>query len=100
MLMLGWPLIGMAAAAPWFVGQTRVSDTAGALMIVSFLAAFANAPIMLIPAAFRPPAFIANESAELADRRRRLTLALTIMLGLLLPIILFGSCLYSILPPH
>ena len=102
-LFLGWPVIGLAAAVPLADARGGLGTIASSIAILCFLAGFINPTVMLFPVSLRPPLFISNEPPERAARRCRLTVALTIALGLLIPVLVFGSCLLSVaisrLPP-
>ncbi len=100
LLMIGWPLIGFAAAFR-FSSQTGFIGTAAVtLQILCFFAGFINPPLMAIKTNQRPPTFILNEPPEQTARRKKLTTILAILLAALIPLLLFGSCLRSIGTPR
>ena len=95
-LFLGWPVIGLAAAVPFADARGGLGTFASTIALLCLFAGFINPTIMLFPVSRRPPLFIAHEPPERAARRRRLTVALTIALGLLIPALHFGWCVLPI----
>lgn len=100
LLIIGWPLIGMVISMPFLNFKGPIGNIASVVMIVSFLCAFTNTPAMGLAISKRPPAFIEGEPPEHTRRRRMITNLVTLGLSVLIPVLLFGSCLYAFTPPH
>ena len=100
LLIIGWPLIGFAIGLSFvYMGGSIGRSIAPVVTIIFFFCAFVNAPVMGIVASMLPPAFIDGEPPERTKRRQRITIVITLGLALLVPVLLFGSCLYAVTPP-